>query len=504
MGTYRHTGGAVAAAAILMTGSAAFADVTAQQVWDDWQAYMDGFGYEVTAETSQSGSDLTVSDIAMTFPIPEEEMSLTITMSEMTLTDNGDGTVAISVPAQLPITIGDGAEFEVGIDYLSQGLNMVVAGDPNDMTYTYSAASIGMVLTGLTADGENIDIGTAEITMADVSGNSRMATGNLRSNAQKILTGAVSYAFNLTDPDNSESHFVVNGGTASMAMEAVTEMPMEMDMEDMGAAVKAGFAVDGGYEFGPGQMNFNFSDRGNVTQGKTTSKGGSFVVALSENGIKYGLGSDELTVELAGGEIPFPVAMSMAEFGFDLLMPVSKRDEEQEFGLALMLSDFTMSDMIWGIFDPAAQLPRDPATIALDVSGMAKLFLDLLDAEAMESAGGGGEIPGELNALTVNDLTVSLVGAELTGTGDFVFDNTDLTSYEGMPKPVGEVNLALSGGNGLLDKLVAMGFVPEDQAMGARMMLGLFAVPGDGEDTLKSKIEFTESGGITANGQRLK
>ena len=37
-------------------------------------------------------------------------------------------------------------------------------------------------------------------------------------------------------------------------------------------------------------------------------------------------------------------------------------------------------------------------------------------------------------------------------------------------------------GTGEIDKLVAMGFVPEDQAMGARMMMGMFAQPGDGDD----------------------
>jgi len=506
MGTYKHIGGAIAATAILMTGSTAFADVTARQVWDDWQSYMDGFGYDVTAEESESGGDLKVSNVAMTFPVPEEDMSLTITLSEITFSDNGDGTVAISVPAQMPVTVvGDGDEaFKVGLDYLTQGWNMVVAGDPTDMTYTYSAATIGLALTGIEAEGETIELGTAEFEMANVSGSSRMTTGNIRSNVQKILAGAVSYAVDMKDPDNSESHFVVKGGTASLAMEAETNLPLELDMNNMAEAVKAGFAVDGRYEFGPGQMNFNFSDRGDVTQGKTSSKGGSFIVSISEAGIKYGVGYDELSFEMMGGEIPFPVAMAMAEFGFDLLMPVSKSDEEQDFGLAFVLSDFTMSDMIWGIFDPSGQLPRDPATIAFDVSGAAKLFFDLLDPEAMEAAGSGEEMPGELNALKLNDLTVSVVGADLKGTGDFTFDNTDLATYQGFPKPIGEVNLALAGGNGLLDKLVAMGFVPEDQAMGARMMLGLFAVPGDGEDTLKSKIEFTDTGGILANGQRLK
>ncbi|MEM9581020.1 MAG: DUF2125 domain-containing protein, partial [Pseudomonadota bacterium] len=102
------------------------------------------------------------------------------------------------------------------------------------------------------------------------------------------------------------------------------------------------------------------------------------------------------------------------------------------------------------------------------------------------------------------NLLVSVAGAKLTGDGDFTFDNTDLTSFDGLPKPTGKVNLALDGGNGLMDKLVQMGLLPEEQAMGARMMMGLFARPGEGEDSLTSTLEINEEGHILANGQRIQ
>ena len=36
------------------------------------------------------------------------------------------------------------------------------------------------------------------------------------------------------------------------------------------------------------------------------------------------------------------------------------------------------------------------------------------------------------------------------------------------------------------------------------MMMGLFARPGDGEDTLVSTIEVQEDGAVLANGQRIR
>jgi len=57
--------------------------------------------------------------------------------------------------------------------------------------------------------------------------------------------------------------------------------------------------------------------------------------------------------------------------------------------------------------------------------------------------------------------------------------------------------------NKLIDNLIAMGLLPEDQAMGARMMLGIFTRPGTGPDEVTSVIEFKD-GGLFANGQLLQ
>ena len=96
-------------------------------------------------------------------------------------------------------------------------------------------------------------------------------------------------------------------------------------------------------------------------------------------------------------------------------------------------------------------------------------------------------------------IQLSLAGAELTGDGEFTFNNE-----MGFPLPSGVANVMLTGGNTLMDTLGGMGLLPQEQAMGARMMMGMFARPGDGPDTLVSTIEMKEDGSILANGQRIK
>ena len=148
------------------------------------------------------------------------------------------------------------------------------------------------------------------------------------------------------------------------------------------------------------------------------------------------------------------------------------------------------------MFDPGGAIPRDPASLVLDLSGTGVLTADFTDPEVAEEL--EETPPGELTSISINQLLLSLAGAELTGDGKFTFSN------EGdVPMPAGMATVALKGGNALLDTLVGMGLIPQEQAMGARMMLGLFARPV-GDDQLVSEIEVTEDGQILANGQRIR
>ncbi|MBT8408047.1 MAG: DUF2125 domain-containing protein, partial [Alphaproteobacteria bacterium] len=130
--------------------------------------------------------------------------------------------------------------------------------------------------------------------------------------------------------------------------------------------------------------------------------------------------------------------------------------------------------------------------------GRGNWLIDITDPEALEAMEESPEIPGEIESLNLTRLLVTAGGAELNGTGAFTFSDGPV------PMPEGSATFNLIGANGLMDKLVAMGLMPEDQAMGARMMLGIFARPGNGADTLTSVIEVNPDGSVLANGQRIK
>lgn len=507
MAQWKTAASSAAAVSFYLTGTAAFADVTAEQVWNDWKSYMTGFGYTLDASENFSGGVLTVENLEMNFVVPEDGSSMKIGMEQFKFTDNGDGTVSMTVPPELPISIKidaiEGEDVDAVIDYNTSGYSVVISGQPDDMTYNYSVAQLSMALANLVVDGTPIETGSASMTIADITGSANMKTGAMRSSTQRMNTGPISFDLDMSDPEGP-GEMQISGKYDSLGFTGGATIPSEMNSQDMSAMLEAGFGFDGAFSFGPGGANFTFTEEQQAVDGSSSSGGGTLDIALNGGELRYGGQATDYQIKMSGGELPFPVEMAMQRFGFNLLMPVSSDDAEQDFAFGVTLGDFTMSDLLWSVFDPASQLPRDPATVALDLTGKVKLLVDLMDPKAMEAVDAGETIPGELNALDLNDLTISLAGAELTGEGSFTFDNSDMTTFGGMPAPTGAIDLQLVGGNGLLDKLVAMGFVPEDQAMGARMMMGMFAVPGQGEDTLTSKIEVTGDGQVKANGQRLR
>ena len=105
--------------------------------------------------------------------------------------------------------------------------------------------------------------------------------------------------------------------------------------------------------------------------------------------------------------------------------------------------------------------------------------------------------------MTLNSMTIAAAGAEVTAAGAFSLDNTDMATFQGFPRPEGALEMTLTGVNGLMDKLSALGFIPEEQLMTPRLMLGMFATPV-GDDELTSTIEINGEGHVLANGQRLR
>ena len=493
-----------------LVAQAAWADLTPQDVWGDWRSYMEGMGYEIAATETANGDTLAVSDISLSFAMPEAQGDITMSLGTISFDQNSDGTVAIIMPDVMPITMtGNGglpnSDFSMEMTYTQSGQALTASGDPKAVTYLYTAQSFAMDLVQMMAGGQ--DIGQQDIRMkvngTDVSSTTTMTIGDMRGYEQSGSIANVAYDIFVKSIEGDEGQGAIKGNIDGVSIAGTGTIPLEIvDGADVAAMLNAGFDITGTIGYAAGSSAFDIKDpqNGNYVM-NSTSQGGEIGVKMGADGLAYDVSQRGLNLSVVAEAMPVPIDIQMAESGFNLAMPVSKSDEVQDFAFGIKMSDFTMSDFIWGMFDPSAQLPRDPATIVLDLTGKAKLLIDWMNPEAAAQMTGN---PADVKEVTLGSLLVSAAGAKLEGAGDIAFDGAAAGLVPGVGNPVGDVNLALAGGNGLLDKLVAMGLLPQDQAMGARMMMGLFAVPGDAPDTLKSKIEFTADGQILANGQRLR
>ena len=492
--------------ATILLGTSASADVTAQQVWDSWKenTAIYGEGFTVGSEV-MSGDTLTISDIAI--EVSDEEATVQADLGTMTLTENGDGTVTVvmadSYPMVVELTPEYGEPATLNMTISQNGMSLVVSGAPDAMVYDIAADSYALSVDSIEGgDSDEFDLQEAVITFSDIAGQYSLRTENLQYLDYQLTFGAVNLNVLLTETGGSG---VVQGNAdiADLQTYAKIAMPLDYETIDPDAVFKEGFAIEGGYAFGAVGYSFDVNADGEEASGNMSVDRGQLAVAFDMDGLSYIGESIGIAISLfIPSEIPFPLDATLGAYGFDMQVPLSQGAGERDARIAFNLTDLALSDTIWNLLDPAAVLPRDPATVALGLDAKVTPFFDMLDPE-QQQAMMMADIPGELNSLTLSTLNVSLAGAQVSGGGSFTFDNSDLETFDGLPRPEGAMTFAINGVNGLIDKLVQMDLIPTEEAMMPRMMMGMFATPV-GDDMMTSTIEVNSEGHVLANGQRLR
>lgn len=488
--------GGVTLVAALLSGSAANA-LTADEVWASIQARLAGFGQSVTVGSqTKSGGTLTLKDVTSTFSQPDT--TVTITVPEVDLAEGGDG-VTLTVPqkATMAVTGKDskGASMDMALGLTPSGLKSVISGSEADMTYVTSADSLVLSLDSLNADGKPVEA-TGTLTLAGLASTAHATGTDPQQIDSQGNVQSVKLLIDAKDPEkNGTIH--VEADLAALTNATKITLPKGMDPKNMAAALAAGYALSGTFGYGPATMAMDTTEPNGPTKIAGSLASVSGTVEMTKDHLQYGGTSKEAQITLSSPNIPFPqLALTEQEGTFNMVVPVAKSDQTQDFALLMKIIGLGVNNEVWGMADPTGALPHDPATLIVDLAGKGKLGFDLFDPGLKDNP---PAMPGQLEALNLNQLQLTAAGADLTGSGAVTFDN----SAGPVPKPVGAVDLKLTGGNALIEKLIKMGLIPEDQAMGFKMMLGMFAKPA-GDDVMTSKIEFKDDGSILANGQRIQ
>lgn len=493
------------AVTLFASAPAAFADVTAQDVWAQWKAYLAESGQTVaTGSEAMSGKTLTITDLTISNSAPEGGMKAVL--PTLTFTENGDGTVAIGIPPEYPLSLTVNSPDEptstVNFTVASTVLVMTASGTPDNTMYEFSGDEVSIALDSLEGpDAEKTEAAGA-LTLSGLTGKYGLVSGTPMEidAALDIAKAVLDVDANAKDGTGGAKIKLEVNNIASASDGAA---PSAAAYTDLSALLGAGLNMKGHVTYGGSSLSIDGSDQGSDFTLNAAVSDGSVEFALAPEGIHYGVNNSNIDVKIKGSDIPVPeVALTMAQQVFAITMPIQKAAEPQPAALELRLMDLGVGEDVWGLFDPGAVLPHDPATIALDLAGAMNWLVDISAPDAQQQM--AGNIPFELHSFDIKELHLAAVGADVQGAGAFTFDNSDLTTWGGFPAPKGAIDLTLVGINGLIGKLVQMGLLPQDQAMMAQMSLGMFTKPGTADDTLTSKIELTPDGGILANGQRLR
>ncbi|WP_425051310.1 DUF2125 domain-containing protein [Psychromarinibacter sp. S121] len=504
-------------AAFTLFPLAAAADVTPQDVWANMSTAMNAMGAEVTADVAEDGATMTVSDMVARFTFPNDTGSFEMHMGDMVLTGRDDGTVLIELPASQDMTFGGELTGEGGFsatmrmdtpNYLT-----TATGEPGDVTYHYELDEYDMTFTGLELTGDAAEeMGTPGITgtmrFEGMKGFYRIWGEDVVRMSMRgtMETGAFDMGFSFTSPDGDT---VTQTNTATMgAMESSAEVaiPQGTSVMALGQALRDGLMVS--YEY---RLESQESRQEQTMNGEPMGSQ-SAVYGMTDGSLGFSADGLNLTGRVEGYEmemfqpmiVPMPLQFAIAAADGSMSMPVLSSEEAVDSHVRLNFEGLTIGDSLWGMFDPAGQLPRDPAQLVVDMTAKVKLLFDMVDYEQLVALEDSDEVPAEVSEVGISEIRLNAVGADLMATGGFTLDNSDLETFGGFPATDGAATVTLKGFDALLDTLIGMGLVPEDQAGMARMMLGGFAQKDD-EGTYSSEIVIDgETGQISANGQRIR
>ena len=215
--------------AALLCGSAASADVTAQQVWDNWKTQIDAYGDGVSVgDETMSGDTLTIESLTMN--MTEDGTTVAAELGPLTFTEQGDGTVRVGMPESYPMTFEvDGNPVQVTLS--NEGLDLVASGTPDAMAYDLSVDRYAITLDSLGPEFEEEAILNAGmIGLNDIQGDYTVTTGELTEMDYTLDVGSAEVDVDLRERGGS-GIIRVAAQMADLGLNADVAMPEAMDTE---------------------------------------------------------------------------------------------------------------------------------------------------------------------------------------------------------------------------------------------------------------------------------
>ena len=505
----------VTAIVTMLSVSQATAAITQQLVWNSMRDFYTSIGFEISSTEAHMGKELRLRDVMLSKVLTKESHGLSgtinVSLSSLKFTKINDKTISIILPNLIPMRLEleqeDGLSLDLQVDYLQNSATIEVSSSQyQQLTYTYTADSSYLELKNLMMN----DINTSNLGLkAHLKANDPYVTVTLQDYPHLKLSHLLSikkltYAIELLLPALPDSVFSFSGNLADLTFDSDTTLTTISKWSDLliHSTPEAHFRS----RWSHGNANIKFLSKENGKNGSYHA--GSFEstgnLTLSKENFDYNSESSGKNISLSHEDLPFPITLDLANLSTRMMMPFAIDTALKDFKLGLDISKLSLSPVLWSAFDTEDILPKDPLSFNLGLSGNAKGFGNVFTSNILGHLGNPKTMLKKVQNIELEKLHISGIGTAVSALGSFKFDNADLITFRGMPRPIGHLEVELDGGYALLDRLVEMGLIPKTQSMGVRMMLSMFTVPGTKDDKVITLLEITPDGYVLANGQRIR
>ncbi len=485
----------------------AHADLSARDVWENLKKLLETGGYRVIGQEVLVGSDLSIKDVQISFEV-DAQTDINFDISSVNLTKNKDGFIHIRLPEEIYVQYLNEDEFgyktEANILVRARELDFKVSGKLSEILYQLSASSAGFALVELLDNGVPTPDYSAdmEFVLADVNsairvdGESTIEIKSLFSASGASIKGGLSV---LSVPVELNFQYVMG----QLKSNSVSNEPKISINENFELALSKGFSSTSNFNFDTSQFNLNATTPSGPLSLFLTTGPSSLTSALSQSGFFIQSDNEQSKFKFDLPAFGSNFELDFEEFSTSLNMPLLAKSGEQQFGMRGNLSGLNLSDTIWNLFDANKLMPNDPASIKFAIEGSTILNDGLTGQAIIENQDLDPLEFGQILRFELKEFLFDALGIIVEANGSFEFDNEDLETFEGIPRPMGTASLKIKGSNAFIDRLENMQLLPSETIMGARMILALI-MRATGDDILLSEFEIDEKGKVYANGQRLR
>ena len=490
--------------------------LTPDGVWAGWQSGLAGLGVRLEAgSTAHDGGRLVLKDVTLRPIAMLDAGSVVAQLSGLTLTPAAVGAVLVQPGAELRVTAGAKGD-DVAVLVTQDGLTVTLS-DADGLRYDFAAKALHLGLTAAMNAGFAADMGVVppsatlrgQAELTGLAGSWTDVTGGMRDLAAQLTLDQLSYDGLREDP---KTHLSVQfkGSKDKLRYDLHLALPLHAPLPSLSGAVTPAqvatalaraltAGLQGELQATAGASRFESSTgaRGTVVESVVETLPSTGSIGFDRAGFHAATEIDGMTMRLHGPNLPVPqVVLGMGKLAFRISGPLMG-DTAQAFGFKLTMADLEAAAPLWQALDPGGVLPRDAASVAIDIGGTARL--DLLGMLAARDGGMTEVAKPSLESLEVRDLALNGLGAALVGKGAFTFDNRGAASV-----PMGTGEVTIDGLNGLLDGLVQMDLISAIMARNARLGMALVFDKGAGADRLASRLEARADGSVYVNGVRMK